>query len=247
MTTYTFRHPQYGVIYGAEKDGEAWVVGENAARALGYNDVEAALQARVDSDDKQTISNDPDEQDDFIFDLGKTITLVNEVGFFSLFLHSKTARTKELKNWVIREVFPSIRKYAAQIEQEKITLKAMASPEFSFQLLTTLKEAQEKIKKLEAEIKEMRPKAEYYDDMAERSFLTDLVDTAKLLGVKLEVFLFVLLKKKYLLRDGKRLLPNPQYLSEDLFKLCKDGDKREVLVTPKGRETFREMFADQEE
>ena len=225
MTTYTFRHPQYGVIYGAEKDGEAWVVGENAARALGYNDVEAALQARVDSDDKQTISNDPDEQDDFIFDLGKTITLVNEVGFFSLFLHSKTARTKELKNWVIREVFP----------------------EFSFQLLTTLKEAQEKIKKLEAEIKEMRPKAEYYDDMAERSFLTDLVDTAKLLGVKLEVFLFVLLKKKYLLRDGKRLLPNPQYLSEDLFKLCKDGDKREVLVTPKGRETFREMFADQEE
>lgn len=92
----------------------------------------------------------------------------------------------------------------------------------------------------------MRPKAEYYDDMAEHTFLTDLPGTAKRLGVKLERLLLLLLQKKYLARDGNCLMPYPQYLTSGLFRLQKDGDNREILVTPEGRETFRQMFAGEE-
>lgn len=91
----------------------------------------------------------------------------------------------------------------------------------------------------------MRPKAGYFDDMVDRKLNTGIRETAKELSVKERAFVAFLLKGKYLYRDQKnKLQPYAQYV-DDLFVLKECFNEKtnwsgtQLLITPKGRETFR--------
>lgn len=90
----------------------------------------------------------------------------------------------------------------------------------------------------------MAPKAEYFDDLVDRNLLTGVRETAKELKVKELPFVSFLLEKKYLYRDQKGKL-RPFAGHSDLFELKETmNDKTgwvgtQLLITPKGRETFR--------
>lgn len=91
----------------------------------------------------------------------------------------------------------------------------------------------------------MAPKAGYFDQLVDRNLLTGIRETAKELGVKEKVFVRFLLEHKYLYRDKKgKLMPYAQY-ADDLFVLKESYNEKtqwtgtQLLVTPKGRETFR--------
>lgn len=91
----------------------------------------------------------------------------------------------------------------------------------------------------------MAPKAGYFDQLVDRNLLTGIRETAKELGVKEKVFVRFLLDHKYLYRDKKgKLMPYAQYV-DDLFVLKESYNEKtqwagtQLLVTPKGRETFR--------
>ena len=49
------------------------------------------------------------------------MTIINESGFYSLILRSKTPKAKEFKRWVTKEVLPSIRKNGYYIDNNNIT------------------------------------------------------------------------------------------------------------------------------
>lgn len=91
----------------------------------------------------------------------------------------------------------------------------------------------------------MRPKAGYFDDMVDRKLNTGIRETAKELSVKEKTFVTFLLEGKYLYRDQKKKLqPYAQYV-DDLFVLKECFNEKtnwsgtQLLITPKGRETFR--------
>ena len=92
---------------------------------------------------------------------------------------------------------------------------------------------------------EMRPKAEFFDELVDRNMLTSIRDTAKELKIKERVFVTWLIEHKYLFRDKKGKLTPKAGKADGLFEVKEaKNDKTkwagtQTLITPKGRETFR--------
>lgn len=104
----------------------------------------------------------------------------------------------------------------------------------------------EQILKLTAENTEMKPKADYFDELVERNTLTNFRETAKLLHIGQNKFIDWLLNKKFIYRDIKgKLLAYSNYISGSKpyfdVKEQKNGNWSgfQTLITPQGRETFR--------
>ena len=83
---------------------EAWFVGKDAAKALGYSNTRDALANHVDEEDKNTVA---------IRDVLKreqNTIIINESGLYSLIFSSKLETARQFKRWVTSEVLPAIRK-----------------------------------------------------------------------------------------------------------------------------------------
>ena len=133
--------------------------------------------------------------------------------------------------------------------------QAILNPDTIIKIATALKEEQDKRKALEVantaltvDNQIMKPKAEYFDELVDRNLNTGIRETAKELGVKERSFVTFLLDRKYLYRDKKgKLQPYSQY-ADDLFVLkeCYNDKTQwagtQLLITPKGRETFRLLY-----
>ncbi len=92
----------------------------------------------------------------------------------------------------------------------------------------------------------MKPKAEYFDELVERNFLTSFRTTANEFGIKESVLIGWLIEKKYIYRDQKnKLRPYSTAKEKGLFETKEyksrhsDHAGTQTLITPKGRETFR--------
>lgn len=135
-----------------------------------------------------------------------------------------------------------------------ITLeKAWNTPEMI--LSRALKLAEQQMKQLQISNAEltvdnqiMKPKAEYFDDLVERGLNTGLRETAKELGAKERKFIRFLIDKKYIYRNQKGVLqPYAQHVGElfvlkECFNEKSNWTGTQILVTPKGKETFKLLY-----
>ena len=139
-----FNNPEFGEIRTVEVGGEPWLVGLDAAQALGYQNGSRDINRHVDEEDRKNIS---------IYDgtQNRTMTIINESGLYSLVLSSKLPGAKKFRRWVTSEVLPSILKHGTYMTSDTID-KMINSPEFGIKLLTALKDEQDKRKSLEAEL-----------------------------------------------------------------------------------------------
>lgn len=104
----------------------------------------------------------------------------------------------------------------------------------------------EENERLQIENKDMKPKAEYFDEVIDRNGLTNFRDTAKLFGVSEKALIFFLIDKKYIYRDQKgKLKPIARYVG-NCFELKEwaKGEKTgtQTLVTAKGRDHFLKLI-----
>lgn len=105
-----------------------------------------------------------------------------------------------------------------------------------------------KVKELEQEAAEMLPKAEYYDALVDRQNLTNLRETAKLVGVGERVMVSELLNRGYLYRNQRgNLQPyagkNRGYFAvKEYFSDRTNHSGVQTLVTMAGRELILRMF-----
>ena len=114
------------------------------------------------------------------------------------------------------------------------------------------KQELKKVKAINAELtvdnQIMKPKADYFDELVDRNLLTNFRETAKQLEVKERDFIQFLLNKKYLYRDKRgKLMPYADKNSglfevKECFNEKTQWSGTQMLVTPKGRETFRLLF-----
>lgn len=132
-------------------------------------------------------------------------------------------------------------------EMEK-ALKAMQPklPQTYKEALKELLIQVEENERLQIENKDMKPKAEYFDEIVDRGGLTNFRDTAKLLGVSEKAFIFFLIDKKYIYRDQQGTLkPVAKYVG--IYFELKEwvrGEKTgtQTLITAKGKEQFLELI-----
>lgn len=133
---------------------------------------------------------------------------------------------------------------AKQIRQYLINLeRAWNTPEQV--MARALKMADATIKELSLKVEEMKPKADYFDALVDRKLNTSLRDTAKELSVGERFFISFLLDNKYIYKDQKKQYRPYADKNKGLFVLKEyksqhsDHAGLQLLVTPKGRETFR--------
>lgn len=121
-------------------------------------------------------------------------------------------------------------------------------PQTYLEALKALVVAEEEKIRLQLEVSEMKPKADYFDNLVDRNLLTNLRDTAKQIEVPQKKFISLLIENNYLYRnEAGELKPYAKY-TPCYFKL-KDYTNEynghsgvQVFVTPEGKESFRLLW-----
>lgn len=243
-----FNNAEFGEIRVMLIDNDPWFVGKDIAVALGYKDTVNALKAHVDEQDKRgwRITTPSGEQQ---------ATIINESGLYSLIFSSKLESAQRFKHWVTHEVLPSIRKHGMYMT-DNLLETAIANPDFVIGLIQNMKSEKEKSAALQMQNKqlcekneEMQPKADYFDDLVAWNVSTNFRSTAKELRIPERLFIKMLISDGYIYRDkNKGILPKAGK-GDGLFAVkeyCNQKNKHggvQTRVTPKGRETFRLLYA----
>lgn len=144
-----FNNPEFGQIRTITDNDGIYFVGKDVAQALGYSNQRDALARHVDDEDKGVVKRDtPGGVQD--------VTTINESGLYSLVLSSKLPSAKRFKRWVTSEVLPALRRQGGYM-----LTGANETPE---QIMArALKIADEALKRKDALIEEMKPKAMFAD------------------------------------------------------------------------------------
>ena len=231
-----FANPDFGEVRTLNIDGEPWFVASDVCKAL---DIDPTSTRRLDDDEKNTlrltqgIPGNPN------------VTVVNEPGLYTLVLGSRKPEAKAFKRWITHEVIPSIRKHGGYVagqehmSDEELMAKALLMAQ------KTIADRDARISALQVEVAVAQPKAAYFDELVDRNLLTGIRETAKELGIKQKVFVDFLLNKKYLHRSKSGKLTPTAGRGDGLFEMKECFNEKtswagtQVMVTPKGRETFR--------
>ena len=252
-----FSNEEFGEIRTTQIDGEPWFVVADVCAYFGVANRNRIMQT-VDAEDKGGTQMDTPGG-------VQTVAIVNESGLYSVlfalqpakargvpenYIEERQKKLHDFKRWITHEVIPAIRKHGAYIEP--VTLdKIISCPDFGIRLLTELKNEQEKRKTLEEENAVMQPKAEYFDDLVDRNTLTSFRDTAKEFRMKQKEFIAYLMRDHFVYRDQKGNLMPYAEKNDGLFSVreCRSEKNKwsgvQTLITPKGRETFRLLYARQ--
>ena len=144
-----FNSPEFGQIRTITDNDGIYFVGKDVAEILGYANPRKALIDHVDLEDKGVTKCDtPGGVQD--------LTTINESGLYSLVLSSKLPSAKRFKRWVTSEVLPALRRQGGYM-----LANANETPE---QIMArALKIADEALKRKDAIIEEMKPKALFAD------------------------------------------------------------------------------------
>lgn len=224
-----FNNEEFGNIRTVVVDGEPWFVGKDIAEALGYVKARNAISAHVAEEDRK------DAPIQGILGGTQQMSIINESGMYALIFGSKLESAKRFKHWVTSDVLPSIRRTGSY-----------HLPRNYKEALVELIAQVEENERLALENSEMKPKADYFDNLVERNLLTNFRTTAKELGLKESEFINWLIENKYIYRDAKnKLQPYSIYVDKGLFEIKEYVNPHsnhagtQTLITPKGRETFR--------
>lgn len=162
-----FNSDEFGTIRIKTIDGEPWFVAKDVADKLGYAQT-SNMMKRIDEEDSKSSILDG---------MNMKSSLINESGLYSAIIGSKLDSAKRFKRWVTSDVLPSIRKNGGYIaNQENLTPEQIVA--------NALIVAQNIISQKDKQIEEMRPKADFFDAVADSKTAISMNEVSKVLGIK---------------------------------------------------------------
>lgn len=231
-----FTNPDFGEVRTLEENGSVLFCGSDVAVALGYAKPRNAIGTHCKGALKRGILTAGGNQE---------MTFIPEGDVYRLIARSKLPGAEQFERWVFDEVLPSIRKNGGYIAgQESMTAEELMAKALLV-AKKTIEEKEAELSRKQVENAIMAPKADYFDELVDRNLLTGIRETAKELGVKQKVFVDFLLDKKYLHRSKSGKLTPTAGKGDGLFEMKECFNEKtswagtQVMVTPKGRETFR--------
>lgn len=175
-----FNSKEFGQVRTVEINGKPYFVANDVAKALGYVETAKAIRTHCKGVSEMDIPSKGGVQ---------CMKIIPEGDIYRLIVRSKLPSAEKFEKWVFDEVIPSIHQYGAYMTEQTIE-KALASPDFLIQLATKLKDEQTRRKEAEAEIRvkdqiigELKPKADYYDEILKNPGLVTITQIAKDYGM----------------------------------------------------------------
>lgn len=153
-----------------ERDGEPWFVAKDVAGVLGYSDTDDAIRRHCKSPEILKPGETPG------LELPpRGVTVIPERDIYRLIMRSKLPSAERFEEWVVGEVLPSIRKTG---QYGGLDLEDPA------QLRSVLLDYSERVIELQAELEDMRPKADSYEYLTRSDGTLCVTDAAKTLGMR---------------------------------------------------------------
>lgn len=225
-----FTTPEGSVLRTVTKDGDPWFVASDVCQILDIGNASLAVNGRPDrgdsgleSDDKGVASvNTPSGE--------QPMLIVSEFGFYSLVFKSRKPEAKKFKRWVTHDVIPAIRK----------TGSYTAAP--AFQVPKTLSEAlrlaadlSDMVEAQALQIASQKPAVEFVEKFVEAKQTQNLRDVAKVIGIRQNDFVDLLLSKGILFRSRGKLTPKAEHMDAGRFEV-------KEIVTRDGFATVQMRF-----
>lgn len=223
-----------------EIDNEPYFVGKDVALILGYSNTRDALNKHVDEDDKKILTSRNTTLENLP---NRGLTAVNESGLYSLIFSSKLESAKRFKRWVTSEVLPAIRKHGVYATDNVIE-NTLNNPDYIINILTEYKKEREHNLLLQQQVGELKPKADYYDQILKSKKLITVNAIAKDYGMSAQALNKILHDLKVQFKQSGQWLLYAKYhdkgytLSEPHKYTKKDGTedfKLHTKWTQKGR------------
>ena len=177
-------------------------------------------------------------------------TFLNESELYFVLMRSNSVKAKPFRQWVTKEVLPSIRKTGSYSTQQKI-------PQTYAEALLEAGRLALELEKTQTQLAQAKPKIEFADSIMKNSQAISVGDFAKLLsknGFEIgQKRLFEWLRQKEYINE--RNIPYQQYIKQGLFSLIEESYSVSVysriylktLITGKGQiyfcEKIRKEFA----
>lgn len=226
-------------------DNEPYFVGNDVAQILGYEDYRGAINKKVDSDDKLRSQIDHAGQK-------RNVTLINESGLYSLIFSSKLESAKRFKRWVTSEVLPSIRKHGIYATDNVIE-QTLRDPDYIINVLTEYKKEKDNNLILRQQIGELKPKADYVDEILKSPGTMTITQIAADYGLSAQKLNKLLHQAKLQRRVGKQWVLYTKHMNKGYTKshtieiVRSDGrpdTQPQTRWTQKGRLKIHEIMTD---
>lgn len=231
-----FNSSEFGEIRTTTKDNEPMFC---------LTDVCKALEITHVTDVKNRLKQDGVGSSEVIDSLGRKqkATFINEANLYKVIFQSRKPSAEKFTDWVAGEVIPSIRKNGGYIaNQEKMTPEQIVA--------NALIVAQNIISQKDKQIEEMKPKAEFFDTVADSKTAISMNEVAKVLDVKGygRNKLFEFLRENSVLDRWN--VPYQKYVDNGWFRVIeqhyqKNGEPiitTKTLVYQKGVDGIRKMI-----
>ena len=151
-------------------DGEPWFVAADVCDVLGLNNPSQAL-SYLDRDERRLITNEA-------WRTNGNMAIVSEPGLYSLVLRSRRPEAKGFRRWIAHEVIPALRQSG---EYRLAAVSSVAAAPSGQLLRISRRDLLNLALEAEAECEELRPKAAFFDRVADSSDSFSLAETAKML------------------------------------------------------------------
>lgn len=162
-----FTSAEFGDIRTIKDADAVYFVGKDVAEILGYTDTTQALRKHVDDEDKLTRQFNGSGQN-------RNMVVISESGLYSLVLSSKLPSAKRFKRWITSEVLPALRRQGGyMLTNENETPEQI--------MARALKIADEALKRKDALIEELTPKALFADAVSVSKHTCLIGELAKLM------------------------------------------------------------------
>lgn len=223
-----FNNSEFGQIRTITKDNEHWFCLADVCKALELTNSRIVAE-RLEEDERRKL--DLPRQGETWF--------ITESGLYAVILRSDKPNAKKFRKWVTSEVLPSIRKNGGYIaNQENLTPEQIVA--------NALIVAQNIISQKDKQIEEMKPKADFFDCVADSKTAFSMNDVAKVLDKGIgRNKLFEFLRRQGIL--DRYNVPYQRYVDNGWFrvieqKYMKDGQPiitTKTLVYQKGIDGIR--------
>nr|WP_206668503.1 phage antirepressor KilAC domain-containing protein [Staphylococcus aureus] len=153
-----FRNSQFGNLEILTIEGKQWFPAINVAETLGYTNPRKAIRDHA-KERGVTIRS-------VIDSLGRNQNkkFIDEGNLYRLISRSKLPQAEQFEEWVFDDVLPAIRKHGIYATDNVIE-QTLKDPDYIITVLTEYKKEKEQNLLLQQEIGELKPKADYVDEI----------------------------------------------------------------------------------
>lgn len=152
-----FQNSKFGELEILTIDNKEWFPAIKVAEILSYTNPRKAIRDHAKEKGvtiRSVLSNGGNQNKKFI----------DEGNLYRLITRSKLPQAEQFEEWVFEEILPAIRKHGVYATDEVIE-NTLNNPDYIINILTEYKKEKEQNLLLQQEIGELKPKADYVDEI----------------------------------------------------------------------------------